>query len=100
MGIWLFTIGWMLTAAVFVFAICAAAARPIPAPEDANLMEKKSVKSEITTRSPRAIKTCHVAAMGVLLAVIATSCATTNVSHRTNAGSSEPVKGATLLMQR
>lgn len=54
----------------------------------------------IANRSPRAIKACQAAALAVLLAVITTSCATIPPgSHPINFGRSEPVKGATLLMQ-
>ena len=98
MGIWLIAILWMLLAAIFVLAICAAAARPIPAPENNKLIEQPSMNSEIAIRSPRAIQACQAAALAVLLAVITTSCATNPASHRTGAGRSEPVKGAILLM--
>lgn len=39
MGIWLIIILWMLLAAPLVLAICAAAARPIPAPGDTQAMK-------------------------------------------------------------
>jgi len=99
MGIWLIAILWMLLAAIFVLAICAAAARPIPTPENDDLIEQQSMKSKTMVRSPRAIKVCQAAVLVVLLAVITASCATGNTGYRTNVGSSEPVKGATLLMQ-
>ena len=99
MGIWLIAILWTLLAAIFVLAICAAASRPIPAPESSHLIEQPSMNSEIVVQSPRAIKVCQVAALAVLLAVITTSCATSNAGYRPSVGSSEPVKGATLLMQ-
>lgn len=99
MGIWLIIILWMLLAATFVLAICAAAARPIPAPGNDKLIEQLSMKSEIAIRSPRAIKACQAAALAVLLAVITSSCAAIPPgSHPINFGRSEPVKGATLLM--
>ncbi len=99
MGIWLIAILWTLLAAIFVLAICAAASRPIPAPENGNLIEQLSMRSESKIRSPRPIKACQAAALAVLLAVITTSCATSNAGYRPSVGSSEPVKGATLLMQ-
>jgi len=100
MGIWLIIILWMLLAAPLVLAICAAAARPIPAPGDNQVIEPRSTNAGIASRSPRAIKACQAAALAVLLAVITTSCATIPPgSHPVNLGRSEPVKGATLLMQ-
>jgi hypothetical protein len=99
MGIWLIVILWTLLAAIFVLAICAAASRPIPAPGNSNLIEQPSMNSASTIRSPRAIKACQAAALAVLLAVITTSCATSNAGYRPSVGSNEPVKGATLLMQ-
>ena len=100
MGIWLIVILWMLLAAIFVLAICAAASRPIPELESSNLIEQPSMNSKPTIRSPRAINFCKAAALAILLAVITTSCATIPPgSHPVNVGRSEPVKGATLLMQ-
>lgn len=99
MGIWLIVILWMLLAASFVLAMCAAASRPIPTPENSNLIEQPSMNSESTIRSPRAINVCRAAALAVLLAVITTSCAANHASYRTSGVSNEPVKGATLLMQ-
>lgn len=100
MGIWLIMVLWMLLAAIFVLAVCAAASRPIPTPGNRNVIEQPSMNSEITIRSPRAIKACQAAALAVLLAVVTTSCATIPPgSHPVNFGRSEPVKGATLLMQ-
>ena len=99
MGIWLIAILWTLLAALFVLAMCAAASRPIPTPGNSNLIEQPSMNSASTIRSQRAIKACQAAALAVLLAVITTSCATNNAGHHTSVGSSEPVKGATLLMQ-
>ena len=99
MGIWLLVIIWMLLAGVFVLAICSAAARPIPKPTNGDLAERQSVNRDIATRSSRALTACQAVGLAVLLAVITTSCATSGGSYRTGAGSSEPVKGATLLMQ-
>lgn len=99
MGIWFIAVMWTLLAAIFVLAICAAASRPIPTPGNRNVIEPPSINSKPTIRSPRAIKACQAAALAVLLAVIATSCATNNAGYRPSVGSSEPVKGATLLMQ-
>ena len=98
MGIWLIAILWTLLAAIFVLAMCAAS-RPIPTPGNSNLIEQPSMNSASTIRSPRAIKACQAAALAVLLAVITTSCATSNAGYRPSVGSNEPVKGATLLMQ-
>ncbi len=39
MGIWLIVILWLLFVAPLVRAICAAAARPIPAPGDTQAMK-------------------------------------------------------------
>ncbi|MBI3427911.1 MAG: hypothetical protein HY011_33730 [Acidobacteria bacterium] len=99
MGIWLIVILWTLLAAIFVLAMCAAASRPIPTPENSNLIEQSSMNSKSTIRSPRAINACRAAALAVLLAVITTSCATNHTGYRTSGVSNEPVKGATLLMQ-
>jgi len=49
-------------------------------------------------QAPRPIKLAHMAALAALLAVLTTSCAGTNPNRPISAGSSEPVKGATLLM--
>jgi len=99
MGIWLIAILWTLLAAIFVSAMCAAAAHPIPTPENDDLIEQQSMKSKIMVRSPRAINVCQAIAMAVLLAVVVTSCATSNAGYRPSAGSSDTIKGATLLMQ-
>lgn len=98
MGIWLIVTIWMLTAGVFVLAICSAAARPIPKPGNANVEEQRSMNSETEMQAPRAIKLAHMTALAALLAVLTTSCAMTSPNRPVSAGSSEPVKGATLLM--
>lgn len=98
MGIWLIVTIWMLLTGVFVLAICSAAARPIPKPVDANVEEQRSVNSKTEMRAPQAIKLAHMTALAVLLAVLTTSCAVTSPNHSANKSSSEPVKGATLLM--
>lgn len=99
MGIWLIAIIWMLTAGVFVLAVCSAAARPIPKPTTERVNEQRSVNSEITIQAPSTIKFTPIAAMLVLLAIFTTSCAAIPPgSHPVNFGRSEPVKGATLLM--
>lgn len=98
MGIWLIVTIWMLTAGVFVLAICSAAARPIPKPVGANVEEQRSVNSETEMQAPRAIQLAHMAALAVVLAVLTTSCAVSSPSRPVSTGSSEPVKGATLLM--
>ena len=36
--------------------------------------------------------------LAIVLAIVTTSCAVTNANRPVNAGNSEPVKGATLLM--
>jgi Na+/proline symporter len=98
MGIWLSVTIWMLLAGVFVLAICSAAARPTPKPVDANVEEQESVNSKTEMQAPQAIKLAHMTALAALLAVLTTSCAVTSPNHSVNKGSSEPVKGATLLM--
>ena len=98
MGIWLSVTIWMLLAGVFVLAICSAAARPIPKPVDANVEEQKPVNSKTEKQAPQAMKLARMTALTVLLAVLTTSCAVTSPNHSVNKGSSEPVKGATLLM--
>lgn len=98
MEIWLILTIWMLLAGVFVLAICSAAARPMPQPATASIKEQKTVTSKGEMPAPRMIKLSRAAVLAVLLAVLTTSCATTNGSHPFSAGSNEPVKGATLLM--
>ena len=98
MGIWLSVTIWMLLAGAFVLAICSAAARPIPKPGDANVEGQRSVNSKTEMQAPQAIKLAHMTALAVLLAVLTTSCAVTSPNHPVSKGSSEPVKGATLLM--
>ena len=98
MGIWLSVTIWMLLAGGLVLAFCAAAARPIPKPGDAHVEEQGSVNSKTEMQAPQAIKLAHMTALTVLLAVLTTSCAVTSPNHPVNKGSSEPVKGATLLM--
>ena len=98
MGIWLLVIIWMLLAGVFVLAICSAAARPIPQPLTASIKEQRSVNSETEILAPRAVKLSHMAALAFLLAMLTTSCAVTNANRPSSTGSSESVKGATLLM--
>ena len=46
MGIWLILTIWMLLAAVFVLAICAAAARPIPQPVASNVEKRRPFNRE------------------------------------------------------
>ncbi len=98
MGIWLIVTIWMLTAGLFMLAICSAAARPIPKPVDASVGEQRSVNSKTEMQAPQAIKLAHMTALAVLFAVLTTSCAVTSPNHSVNKGSSEPVKGATLLL--
>jgi hypothetical protein len=98
MGIWLIVTIWMLTAGVFVLAICSAAARPIPQPATTDIKEQKSMNSKFEIQAPHTIKLSRVAMLAILFAVLTTSCTTTNGSHPFSGGSNEPVKGATLLI--
>jgi hypothetical protein len=98
MGIWLILPIWMLLAGVFVLAICSAAARPLPQPGGADVEEHNLANCETEMEAPRSNKVHPVFWLAILLAVVTTSCAVTNASRPVSAGNSEPVKGATLLM--
>jgi hypothetical protein len=98
MGIWLIVTIWMLLAGVFVLAICSAAARSIPKSVGANVEEHNSFNCETELETPRANKLHPVFWLAILLAIVTTSCTVTNASRPVSTGSSEPVKGATLLM--
>lgn len=98
MGIWLIVTIWMLTAGVFVLAICSAAARPLPQLGGADVEEHNLSNCETELETPRANKVHPVFWLAILLAIVTTSCAVTNAGRPVSAGSSEPVKGATLLM--
>lgn len=98
MGIWIILTIWMLLAGVFVLAICSAAARPIPQLVGENVEEHNLSNCETELETPRPNKLHPVFWLAILLAMVTTSCAVTTANRPASAGSSEPVKGATLLM--
>lgn len=49
-------------------------------------------------RLPPVVKFHPMLWLAIALAIVTTSCASTHVGRSVNAGNSEPVKGATLLM--
>lgn len=98
MGIWLIVTIWMLTAGVFVLAICSAAARPIPQSVGTNVEEHNPSNCETKLETPPANKLHPVFWLAILLAIVTTSCAVTTVDRPVSTGGREPVKGATLLM--
>lgn len=85
---------WIVSAALFCLGLCSAAARPMPLPDMAGGSDDQPL------RMPRVAKLQPVLWLAVVLAVITSSCATIPPgSHPVNLRGSEPVKGATQLMQ-
>lgn len=84
---------WVASAAVFCLGLCSAAARPMPQPGAIGQSDVQSL------RMKRVAKLQPVLWLAVALAVITSSCAAIpSGSHPINLRDSEPVKGATLLM--
>lgn len=89
---------WVLWAAVFCLGLCSAAARPTPLP-DATAKRDDATNSDTTMQRPRISELRPVFWLAIALAIISTSCAAIPPGrHAVNFGRSEPVKGATLLM--
>lgn len=86
---------WILWAAVFVLGLCSAAARPMPQPDVTGRGDDEP------SRMPRVAKLQPALWLTVAVAVITSSCAAIppGGSHPINLRGSEPMKGATQLMQ-
>lgn len=81
-----------------MLAICSAAARPIPQLGGADVEDHNHSNCEIEMETPRPNKLHPVRWLAIVLAIVITSYAVTNVNRPVSTGSREPVKGATLLM--
>ena len=80
MGIWLILTIWILMTGVFVLAICSAAARPVPQPDNKNVGGLNRSNCEIKMKKPRANTLHPVLWLAIVLAIFATSCAS-NSNH-------------------
>lgn len=86
---------WIVSAALFCLGLCSAAARPMQ-PDVISGSDEWSA----ALQTPRVNKRHPVLLLAIALAVITSSCAAIPPgSHPINLRGSEPVKGATLLMQ-
>ncbi|SRR6266567_2897975 len=90
---------WFVWAAFFFLGLCPAAARPIPQPtvtagrDDEINGDARMPKSRLTKLHPEFW-------IAIALAIVTASCATIPPgSHPINPGRSQPLKGATQLMQ-
>ncbi len=87
---------WIVSAALFCLGLCSAAARPMPQPD----VIAGSDEWSAALHTPRVNKRHPVLWLAIALAVITSSCAAIPPgSHPINLRGSEPVKGATQLMQ-